>query len=85
MKKYLMKCGHVAQAVRPAENNKPVCIICSGPEREEIETNLPKLEGREAKCNCCNKTVKSSLGLPFFEYREEKERDYYYCGCMGWD
>lgn len=60
----LMKCGHTAMAIDGKGNL--CCVIC---DCYEIENNLPNLEGRLAKCDCCGNTRKSSLGLAFFEYR----------------
>jgi len=84
----LMKCGHRAQGI-DRSTNQPVCIICLGynPGATEIETDLPDLTNRMAKCiysNCRNQ-VKSSFDLPFFEYRPNEKYDRYYCGCFGWD
>jgi hypothetical protein len=33
----------------------------------------------------CMCEVKSSMNLPFFEYKANKEFDEFYCGCWGWD
>ena len=84
MERVLMKCGHTSQS---EVDGNPVCVICFGitPKAIEIEENLPNLEGREAKCSFCGKTVKSSLDLAFFEHRPDDETDGYYCGCIGWD
>jgi hypothetical protein len=45
------------------------------------------LVGRTAECAIakCKKERPSSLLLPFFSYREDQEKDEYYCGCIGWD
>jgi hypothetical protein len=85
---YLMKCGHVSNAID--SNNKPVCGICIGmkKEHEEIEKlciGNEGLEGRKAKCSFCSKTVDSKWDLPFFEYSPNEEYDNYCCGCCGWD
>ena len=31
------------------------------------------------------KERESSIELPFFEYKPDKEYDKFYCGCGGWD
>lgn len=76
----LMKCGHIAMAQDIKGN--PYCIIC---DCAEVANEKPCLEGRMAKCSYCGHEEKSSYDLPFFEYREGKEKDEYYCGCKGWD
>lgn len=83
--KYLMKCGHVANAV--TEDGKPVCVLCIGidPKAQEIDKEIPDLTGRKAKCSICGKAKESSFDLPFFDYRKDRETDEYYCGCFGWD
>lgn len=85
MKKYLMQCGHVAQATD--ENGKPVCVICLGidPKATEVAEELPDLAGRKARCPYCRKTRDSSFDLPFFEYKKDSEEDQFYDGCFGWD
>ena len=85
MRGTMMKCGHVALGVDKA--NKPVCPICIGirPEAEEIETNLPNLTGRMAKCPYCPSRRPSQLDLPFFEHLPHEPCDSFYCGCRGWD
>lgn len=46
----LMKCGHTAQAID--SNNNPVCVICFGsPEALEVQTEMPDLTGRVARCS----------------------------------
>ena len=87
---YLMKCGHIAQGT--AVNGSPVCVICAGIDvgayqiaRECIGTD--GLKGRIAKC-CyrCGSERESSWGLPYFEYRSDRQFDSFYCGsCHGWD
>ena len=85
--KYLMKCGHVANAID--KNGKPVCAICV-PDVEgitvekELDGETAGLEGRKARCSFCWKVTNSRWNLPFFEYRPDKETDSYYCGCGGW-
>lgn len=76
----LMKCGHVAMAQDIKGN--PYCIIC---DCKEVAEELPSLEGRMATCSYCGHERKSSYDLPFFEYRNDKKTDEYYCGCKGWD
>ena len=80
-----MKCGHTANAKKM--NGEPVCAICIGltSGAEIVETNLPDLSGRKAKCPDCKKIVDSNYNLAFFEYRPEYNYDSYYCGCRGWD
>ena len=86
--KYLMACGHVAQAIDDAGN--PVCAICcpdpkSTIVKRTIENMTDGLEGRKARCAWCNKKTDSRWDLAFFEYKPNKEYDEYYCGCGGWD
>lgn len=85
MSKPLMKCGHTAAAVDTSGN--PVCPMCLGilPGADEVETNVPNLDGREAHCGSCGTATPSRLNLPFFEYHPNHDRDSYYCGCRGWD
>ena len=86
----LMKCGHRSQA---DSNGKPVCLICIGlTENATIVDDTitdETLKGRKARCSYyghkCNSEVDSSLSLPFFSHRPDKENDSYYCGCYGWD
>jgi hypothetical protein len=80
MKKYLMKCGHVANA--ETFDGKPVCVICKC---YEIANEQPIIIGRKAKCVWCGSERESSFNLPFFEYKPKQEYDSYYCGCGGWD
>lgn len=86
--KYLMKCGHVANAID--KNGKPVCAICA-PNVDgvtvgrAIDSETGGLEGRKARCSWCSHTTDSRWNLPFFEYRPDKETDSYYCGCGGGD
>jgi len=88
-KLFLMKCGHVNNAVD--SNGQPCCVICAGitPGAEivdkEIIEDTDGLEGRIAKCSDCSSTTASSWTLPFFEYCPDKDHDSYYCGCYGWD
>ncbi|MCQ2270956.1 MAG: hypothetical protein MJZ52_07005 [Bacteroidales bacterium] len=87
MRKYLMKCGHVANAT--TNTGKPCCVICA-PDvnsmaiEKECE-GTDGLEGRIAKCSYCSKETTSRWSLPFFNYRPTKNNDEYYCGCGGWD
>ena len=87
--KYLMACGHVAQAV-DGKTDKPGCIFCfPNPKsmivKRTIENMTDGLEGRKARCTWCNKKTDSRWDLAFFEYKPDKEYDEYYCGCGGWD
>lgn len=76
--KFLMKCGCVNQGTT---NGKPICITH---ECEEIEQELPNLEGRIARCSC-GRIKKSRFNLAFFVYKPKEKYDRYYCGCEGWD
>lgn len=89
---YLMKCGHVAQAID--SNGKPCCAICAGIKEEAFivakEIDVTKnpaegLEGRKAKCPYCGETTDSRWNLPFFQYKPNSDTDDYYDGCFGWD
>lgn len=82
----LMKCGCVALGV-DMDTRLPVCPVHAGltPDAERIEDNPPDLTGREAVCCYCECRKPSSLDLPFFEYRANRETDSYYNGCRGWD
>lgn len=80
----MMGCGHTANATRG--DGKQVCVICIGiVEGADVEVAAPDLTGRWAMCSCCKKSIKSGIGLPFFEYRSQSPYDIYYCGCRGWD
>ena len=81
MQKILMKCGCIAVA-RDVKTGKPFCPACMC---SEVATEQPNLEGRLAKCTCCGRKEPSSLKLPFFRYKPDKEFDSFYCGCRGWD
>ena len=83
--KYMMKCGHAANAVD--RNGNPCCAICAGftPNAFIVDEKQIDLTGRKAICSYCNTIVDSSLNLPFFEYRPDKEYDSFYDGCWGWD
>ena len=88
MKKYLMKCGHIAQATD--FEGKPVCAICAPYDKgvtvdKVIKDEKDGLEGRKARCSWCGHTTESRWNLPFFEYRPDKDTDSFYCGCGGWD
>ncbi len=76
----LMKCGHTANAYD--KDNRPCCVICNC---FEIAENKPNIQGRKAKCGQCGRITDSSYDLPFFEYKQDKDYDEYYCGCYGWD
>jgi len=49
---YMMKCGHVAQAIKDKDIAKPVCVICFGINKgaDEIDTSYVIPEGRRARC-----------------------------------
>lgn len=86
--KYLMKCGHVANAIDA--DGKPICAICAPDEKgmtieRIVEGETGGLEGRKARCPWCGKLKESKWTLPFFEYLPQKENDSFYCGCGGWD
>lgn len=80
----MMRCGCVAQG--KTKDGKPVCVTHSGIKdgAHEIETNLPNLDGRKAKCCHCGKVVESKLDLPYFEHHPNSKFDGYYSGCLGW-
>ena len=80
---YLMKCGHINNAT--TNDGKPACAICTCVEVEHECEGNKGLEGRKAKCSYCEKMEDSSWSKPFFEYQPNKEYDYFYCGCRGWD
>lgn len=80
MQKFLMKCGHTANAETP--DGKPCCVIC---DCFEIADEQPILRNRKAKCAWCGKIVKSNFSLPFFQFKPAEEYDEYYDGCGGWD
>lgn len=88
MKKYLMKCGHVSNAI--TLEGEPVCVICAPDEtsylvdREILDDN-DALKGRKARCSYCGKQVDSNWFLPFFHCKPNESFDEYYCGCGGWD
>ena len=78
-----MKCGCRAQGTTVKDGKEiPVCVthLCFEPMEE-----IPDLTGRQAICSMCKKKKDSSIDLPFFEYHPDKEYDWYYCGCRGWD
>ena len=86
-KKYLMKCGHLANALNMG---KPLCLFCEPKKAafqvdREIVNEFEGLEGRFAVCRWCNKRVKSRWSLPYFEPCPKEAVDSYYCGCGGWD
>ena len=83
-----MKCGHAANATTKTKGGETIdiCVVCWGTRPEAMEeAESPNLTGRKARCHYCKKTVDSSLGLAFFEYRPNSDMDDYYCGCFGWD
>ena len=66
--KPMMQCGHAANATDG--EGKPCCAICVGLDPgATIIAEKPSLEGREAQCPYCKKTVLSSWNLAFFEYK----------------
>ena len=79
MKRFIMKCGHYANAEK---DGKPYCVICSC---DEIADYQPILTNRKAKCKYCGEIKDSNFNLPFFEFRPAQEYDSYYCGCRGWN
>lgn len=87
MKKYLMKCGHIAQA--KTNLGEPCCVLCVNDKNafviEKEVDSKEEIEGRRAKCSYCGHLTKSSYNLPFFEHRPEREFDSFYCGCGGGD
>ncbi len=96
--KPMMKCGHVANAVRKLNGGEevPVCVICAGIDTgaSEIDESPPDLSKRYAKCGYKRKrngtlhgpAVRSDKDkLAFFEHLPDEEFDDYYCGCWGWD
>lgn len=67
--KYLMACGHVAQAV-DGKTGKPGCVFCfPNPKsmivKRTIENMTNGLEGRKARCAWCNKKTDSRWDLAF--------------------
>lgn len=81
MKNVLMKCGHIANAIK-VDTNEPYCIICDCGEVDDKQIDLSE---RFAKCTECGCIKPSNNNLPFFKYCPEKEYDSFYCGCCGWD
>lgn len=83
--KPLMACGHSANGI--SQDGSPVCVICVGitPAARQLAVT-PNLAGRTARCVYGDHARKpSSTDLAFFEYRQDKPDDLYYCGCFGWD
>lgn len=85
--RYLMKCGHVANA--KDENGTIMCGIC---DCKEIQCECHDSEGLKGRMAICsqhkgfsNTPVPSKWELPFFKYQPDKPYDSYYCGCWGWD
>lgn len=85
--RYLMTCGHVANATDEAGN--PACAICTCFEvKREVDTAsnpAAGLEGRVCECPDCGARKPSAWNLPFFQYRPNRECDGFYDGCCGWD
>lgn len=80
----MMKCGHTAQG--KINDKDPVCVICYDIADGATEVaSTPDLENRKAECWICAAETESDLELPFFEYRPAYSRDWFYCGCRGWD
>ena len=68
MKHYMMKCGHVAQAIDGHGN--PSCVICWPDPGSAQVAETPDLTGRKAECSTCRASiVPSSIDLAFFEYK----------------
>lgn len=82
-----MKCGHVANATTKVNGVEIHCCVICAPNKNayEINTDIPDLTGRRAKCSYCEKSTTSSFDLPFFEHKPDSEFDEYYDGCFGWD
>lgn len=80
----IMKCGCVGNSSWKKQNGEdlPYCIIHNC---VEVSNEQPNLIGRKSKCRECGNTTNSSLNLPFFHYNKDKNYDYYYCGCYGWE
>lgn len=78
--KYLMKCGHTANA--NTADGKPYCVICGC---EDVAIMKYDLKDRTAKCIMCGKETQSNDSLPFFKFKPNHDYDDYYCGCGGWD
>lgn len=87
----LMKCGcvsHGLSKIRYPDGTTrefPSCLIHNC---KEVETELPDLTSRVAKCSykmSCRKTSASSIDLAFFHYCKDAEFDEFYCGCQGWE
>lgn len=81
----MMGCG--CAATGNDKDGNPICVVHIGLHpgwNTVVET--PDLAGRYAKC-CYGDhgKVKSTINLPFFEYKPDQEFDRYYCGCYGWD
>ena len=92
MTRYLMECGHVANAEKidpPNNDRKPVCAICDCDKIVKEARGADELEGRQAVCSqhkgCSPSVTSSRWELPFFNYRPDEKYDTYYCGCWGWD
>jgi hypothetical protein len=83
----LMMCGHTANATReiPKGIHIHCCAICLTHHASIIRTDPLDLTCRTAICSSCGKQTPSRTSLPFFEYKENKNNDSYYCGCRGWD
>src|SRR3972149_5077953 len=68
MERYMMKCGHVAQAMD--EHNNPACVICWPNPGSMQVASIPDLSSRKAECSTCRTNiVPSSVDLAFFEYK----------------
>lgn len=89
MKRYIMKCGHVA-SVDDYEDKEPRCDLCDCTEVvREVQNNTDGLEDRIALCMGHKgkgyAETPSRWNLPFFQYNPDKDYDEYYCGCWGWE
>ena len=85
--RYLMTCGHIANA--KTQYGAPACAICDcfDVEREINVAQKSKagLEGRVCVCHDCGTEHPSDWNLPFFQYRPWATHDICYDGCYGWD
>lgn len=88
MSDILMKCGCRANSTCSSNGDMkfdPPIPSCCIHDCIEVAYTQPDLKGRKAICCYCKTEVDSKLSLPFFEYKPDKDRDAYYCGCRGWD
>lgn len=80
---YLMKCGHVSNAV--TGGGKPACAVCGCVDVARGCAGTEGLEGRKARCFDCGRETDSRWSLDFFRHCPDREHDTWYCGCRGWD